>query len=62
MDCVEEHIRVLSEGDITGKVTPYGMDQVLNEKYIKATTAYRQFLEESQKDRDETREELDTVK
>ena len=62
MDCVEEHITVLSEGDITGKVTPYGMDQVLNEKYMKATTAYKQFLEESQKDRDETKEELETVK
>jgi len=35
---------------ITGKVTPFGMEQVLQEKFRQTTEAYKKFIEESDKD------------
>ncbi|CDW75938.1 UNKNOWN [Stylonychia lemnae] len=47
---------------ITGKVTPYGMEQVLQEKFQKTTNNYQQFLSESEKDLKDTQNDLDRVK
>lgn len=47
---------------ITGKVTPYGMEQVLQEKFQRTTKAYQKFLEESEADLRETTDEVDKVR
>lgn len=47
---------------ITGKVTPYGMELVLQEKFKKTTLAYQRFIEDSEKDLKETTIEVDKVR
>ena len=49
---LEDQLSTLQENaeKITGKVTPFGMEQVLQAKFKNATTAYQKFLEESEKD------------
>ena len=43
---------------LTGKVTPFGMEQILQEKFKQTTTQYESYLKESQKDLDETESEI----
>ena len=43
---------------LTGKVTPFGMEQILQEKFKQTTQQYESYLKESQKDLDETDAEI----
>eukprot|EP00347_Sterkiella_histriomuscorum_P020386 403338000 len=47
---------------ITGKVTPFGMEQCLQDKFKKTTNNYQQFLKESEKDLQDTTKEVDKVR
>ena len=46
---------------ITGKVTPYGMELVLQDKFKRTTVAYQRFIEDSEKDLKDTQTEVDKV-
>lgn len=43
---------------LTGKVTPFGMEQILQEKFKKTSQQYEFYLNESQQDLDETDREI----
>jgi len=43
---------------LTGKVTPFGMEQLLQEKFKTVSTEYESYLRESQDDLDETDHEI----
>ena len=47
---------------ITGKVTPFGMEQVLQEKYARTVEGYERFIEDSEKDLKEAELEADSLK
>ena len=47
---------------LTGKVTPYGMENTLEEKYKATQDIFKRFLEESSEDLKETGIELDDLK
>jgi len=46
---------------ITGKVTPYGMEQILNDKYKTTIDRYKIFIADSEKDLKDTEKELDKL-
>lgn len=43
---------------LTGKVTPFGMEQLLQEKFKSTSQQYEVYLQESQEDLDETDKEI----
>ena len=61
---LEDQLSQLQENaeKITGKVTPFGMEQVLQDKFKKTNKNYNQFLKEAERDLQETQREVDKVK
>lgn len=47
---------------ITGRVTPFGMEQVLEDKLKRTIDAYKKFIEDSEKDLKDTEADVEKLK
>lgn len=47
---------------ITGRVTPFGMEQVLEEKLQRTIEAYKKFIEDSEKDLKDTEADVEKLR